>query len=191
VRAALALLLAAVVVASGSPPAAAGGAGYRFDGGTSAERRAVAAALAALAASTFDWSIVPAEVTIHIAPDVETRSAPAEIWLDSGLLTGGRFAWGLIQHEYAHQVDFFLLDAAARATLTAALGGDAWCYEVPGLPHQAYGCERFASNLAWAYWPSKDNCLRPLRADDEAGSLPPARFRSLLTQLLALPTTRP
>ena len=181
-RAALALLAAVMAVTAWTASAAARGGDYRFDGGTQAQRRQIAAALDA---STFDWSLVPARVTIHVADDVESGAAPGEIWINAGLLGGGRFAWGLIQHEYAHQVDFFLLGAAARATLASTLGADAWCYEVPGLPHARYGCERFASSLAWSYWPSKDNVLRPAAPADEAASLPPARFRALLTQLLA------
>jgi len=184
VRTPLVVLLSFVAAASWVGAAAARGGHYRIDGGTGAERRQVEAALDA---SSFDWGLVPLEIVIHIARDTETRAAPGEIWLNAGLVDAGTFAWGLIQHEYAHQVDFFLLDAPARDVLVSALGAQAWCYEVPGLRHQQYGCERFASSLAWAYWPSKDNCLRPTRRADEAGSVPPARFRALLTQLLSHP----
>ena len=31
---------------------------------------------------------------------------PGQIWLDASLLDSGRFSWGVVQHEYAHQVDF-------------------------------------------------------------------------------------
>lgn len=184
-KALLALLAAAVAAGACVSSAAGRGGNYGFDGGTPFERRQV---VAALDASTFDWGSIPARVTIHIADDVETQAGRGEIWLNSGLLDGGRFTWGLIQHEFAHEVDFFLLDDAARETLTSALGATAWCYEVPGLAHDQYGCERFASNLAWAYWPSKDNCLRPLTKADEAGSVPPARFRNLLARLLLQPS---
>ena len=183
-RALLALLVAAVAAGACVSSAAGSGGNYEFDGGTASERRQV---VAALDASTFDWGAIRSRVTIHIADDVETQAGRGEIWLNSGLLGGGRFAWGLIQHEFAHEVDYFLLDEAARETLASALGATAWCYEVSGLRHDQYGCERFASNLAWAYWPSKDNCLRPLTRADEAGSLPPARFRALLARLLPQP----
>ena len=63
--------------------------------------------------------------------------------------------------EYAHQVDFFVLDPSRRAVLQQRLGASAWCYEVSGLAHGANGCERFTSMVAWAYWPSKDNSYRP------------------------------
>jgi hypothetical protein len=52
------------------------------------------------------------------------------------------------------------------------------------LGHSAAGAERFASTLAWAYWPSHDNSLRPTAADDEAAALPPSRFRALVSLLL-------
>jgi len=177
----LAILFSAVLATCWAGSAAARGGHYTFDGGTPVEQRQVEAALDT---SSFDWGLVPSEITIHIAPRTDTRAAPGEIWLDAGLVDAGTFAWGLIQHEYAHQVDFFLLDASARAALASALGAPAWCYEVQGLRHQQYGCERFASSLAWAYWPSRDNCLRPIAKADEAGSMRPARFRALLARLL-------
>jgi hypothetical protein len=66
---------------------------YRFDGGTPAERSGVRAALRA---SSFDWRVVPGVVTIHIVPDLgASEAAPGEIWLDTGLLDTGMFAWGV------------------------------------------------------------------------------------------------
>jgi hypothetical protein len=163
-------------------PAAADGGRYAFDGGTAAERAQVSAALDA---SEFDWSVVPARVTIHIAPDATSSAAPGEIWLDANLLDAGTFSWGVVQHEYAHQVDFFLLDDADRASLLRVLGGDTWCDGgSQPLPHASYGCERFASTLAWAFWPSPQNCMRPLGAHDETSSLAPAVLRTLVRRLL-------
>jgi hypothetical protein len=176
----LAVLLVALALTG---QALAGGGNYAFDGGTAHERSAVRAALEA---SSFDWGLVPVQVTIHIAPGLSSEAARGEIWLDADLLDSGRFAWGTIQHEYAHQVDYFLLDDAKRAQLQAALGGSDWCYSVPGLAHGAYGCERFASTLAWAYWPSVYNAMRPGSPEDEAGSLSPRPFRELLGRLLRL-----
>jgi hypothetical protein len=165
----------------------AGGGNYVFDGGTPAEQLQVRAALDA---SSFDWSLVTAQITIHIARDIpSSQASPGEIWLDAGLLATGRFSWAFVQHEYGHQVDFFLLDAAKRAGLERALGAQTWFYDRP-LPHAAYGCERFASTLVWAYWQSPDNALEPTSALDESGAMAPAAFRALLTGLLRLPTTR-
>ena len=176
--------LAALVLAA---EARAAGGNYRFDGGTPAEQRQVRAALDA---SSFNWSLVPVQITIHIARDIpSSQAAPGQIWLDAGLLDSGEFSWAFVQHEYGHQVDFFLLDDAKRATLQQALGGLEWFYGEP-LPHSAYGCERFASTLAWAYWQSPDNALEPRSASDESGGMPPAQFRTLLTRLLRTPTTR-
>jgi hypothetical protein len=166
--------------------ARAGGGNYTFDGGTPAEQSQVRAALDA---SDFNWSLVPVQITIHIARDISSsQAAPGQIWLDAGLLKSGQFSWAFVQHEYGHQVDFFLLDDAKRATLELALGGQEWFYGEP-LRHSAYGCERFASTLAWAYWQSPDNALEPLSTNDESGGMPPAQFRALLTRLLRTPTT--
>ena len=68
---------------------------------------------AALTASSFNWSLVRVQITIHIARDIPSSQAtPGQIWLDAGLLDSGEFAWAFVQHEYAHQLDFFLLDDA-------------------------------------------------------------------------------
>ena len=168
------LLAALLTVAIGAPPAAGGGGNYVFDGGTRVERAQVRAALDA---SLFDWSLVPEQITIRIAPGLACSARAGTIELDSGLLHAGRFGWGVIQHEYAHQVDFFLLDDGMRARLTASLGGASWWQTASGLSHQELTSERFASTLAWAYWPSPDNVFR-------AGS--PADFRALLGGILGI-----
>ncbi len=107
-----------------------------------------------------------------------------EIWLDANLLDAGTFARGGVQHEYAHEVDYFLLDDVRRARILPLLGGSAWCYDVAILPHAQYGCERFASTLAWSYWPSADNCMKPEGRGDESAAMPPRRFRAFLDALL-------
>jgi hypothetical protein len=177
----LLLALLAGVLATSSPAGAAGG-DYVFDGGGPAARAEVRAALDA---SAFDWGLVPTQVTIHLVRGVHPHSLPAHIYLDPGLLRAGRFAWAVVQDEYAHQVDFFLFDDALRARLTRLLGGRAWCRSVPGLSHAEYGCERFASTLVWSYWPSARNAYRPESASDESASMHPGRFRALMAQLLA------
>lgn len=177
-------LLVAVSLALGLPgTAVAGGGNYAFDGGTGLRRAQVRAALEA---STFDWGVVPARVTIHIRADIPTRATPGHIWLDAHLVASGRFGWAAIQDEYAHQVDFFRFDAATRHHLTGALGARDWCYGVAGLDHAEYGCERFSSTLVWAFWPSKHNAYRPTSADDESAAMPPQQFRTLVTGLLGI-----
>jgi hypothetical protein len=177
------LLLPAVLLASLALPgtAFAGGGNYGFDGGTRAQQSQVRAALEA---SSFDWGAVPAHVTVHIRRGTPTQATPGHIWLDAALVDSGRFAWAAIQDEYAHQVDFFLFDTATRSRLTAELGARDWCYGVRGLAHAEYGCERFASTLVWAYWPSKHNAYRPSSRRDESAAMEPRRFRALLTSLL-------
>ena len=164
-----------LVAAVAAPPAAARGGNYVFDGGTRYERTQVRAALDA---SLFDWDLVPQQITIRIAPGLAPAAEAGTIDLDADLLDAGRFAWGVVQHEYAHQVDFFLLDDGMRAQLAAELGGRSWWPTPNELPHQALTCERFASTLAWAFWPSPDNVMRP--------DAPPAVFRALLDGLLGL-----
>jgi hypothetical protein len=177
----VAMLVAVLALIWAAGSRAAGG-NYSVEGGTAAQQAEVHAALDA---STFDWSRVP-HVSIHLAPGEESRAVPGQIWLDSDLLSSGRFAWAIVQHEYAHEVDFLLLSDTHRAKLDAALGGTEW-YPGSGLEHAQYGCERFASTLAWAYWPSDANSLRPAGPDDESAAMEPARFRALMTQLLGLP----
>jgi hypothetical protein len=182
-----AVLLAAVflgVALLNSPASAqAAAGGYTFDGGTSRERAVVHAALGA---SSFEWSLVPGHVTIHITRGSGSYSTKGNIWLSAKLLSHGRSAWAVVQHEYAHQVDFFLFNARVRTVLNRALGGTAWWAGRAGeeLRHSQYGSERFASTLAWAYWPSPHNTLIRY-AHAEATAMPPARFRTMLSGLVA------
>jgi hypothetical protein len=178
----LAVLTAAACLAFPAATAGAGGArDYRFDGGTKQERETV---VAALRASSFDWSVVPGPIAIHIVDGEPSRSIPGEIWLDADLLDAGEFAWGVVQHEYAHQVDYLLFDEAQRALLLKRLGGRDWCYGTPGLAHDQYGCERFASTLAWSFWPSPENSMRPTGRRDESAAMAPAKFRALVWAVL-------
>jgi hypothetical protein len=170
---------AAALALSGNAHAAGGN--YVVDGGTSKQRAQVKAALDA---SAFNWSIVPAKIKIHVAPVGVSRATPGQIWIDSRLLDSGRFAWGIVQHEYAHQVDFLLFDAPTRMRLNRLLGGKAWCWQTAGLKHEEYGCERFASTLAWAYWPASDSAMRPQSKHSESAAMSPARFRGLMAQIL-------
>jgi hypothetical protein len=173
------VLTAAVYVAFPAGMAAAGGS-YTLDGGTKKERETV---VAALQASSFDWSVVPGPIAIHIVRGEPSRAIPREIWLDADLLDAGEFAWGVVQHEYAHQVDYLLFDDAERALLLRQLGGRDWCYGVPGLAHDQYGCERFASTFAWSFWPSLENSMRPTGPRDESAAMAPAKFRALVSRL--------
>ncbi len=172
--------LVAAVFAAAPSAAHAGGGHFVFAGGTRAERDVV---VQALNASAFDWDLVPDTITIHIVPGVDSQAYRGNIRLDANLLDAGMFAWGVVQHEYAHQVDFDLLDDAKRARLLQLLGGSAWCDQTLALPHDEYGCERFASTLAWSYWPSPENCMRPESATDESAAMPPARFRAVLASI--------
>jgi hypothetical protein len=162
--------------------AAAVGGHYVFDGGSTAQRAQVRAALDV---SSFNWSLVPAQIAIHIAPGASTSAVPGGIWLDANLLDAGTFSWGVVQHEYGHEVDFFLLDENARARLLRVLGGRVWCHEsAQRFAHREYGCERFASTLAWAFWPSPENCMRPSGPQDETSAMPAGDFRALVRLLL-------
>jgi hypothetical protein len=166
-------------------PAFAGGGSYAFAGGSATEQATVHAALDG---SSFDWSLIPQTITVHVGAYGDSYSTYGNVFLDATLLDSGRFSWGVVQHEFAHQVDFFLLDDAKRALLQQQLGGMDWCYTITGLAHAQHGCERFASELAWAYWPSADNSMRPSATNDEAGAMPVAAFRALLAELLGIPS---
>jgi hypothetical protein len=125
---------------------------------------------------------------VHIGAIGGSYSEAGNVYLDGSLLNSGRFAWGVVQHEFAHQVDFLLLDDSKRALLESALGGKDWCYSVTGLAHSDYGCERFASELAWAYWGSADSSMSPAATRGESNNMPVSQFRALLAQVLAVPS---
>jgi hypothetical protein len=181
----LVLLLVTACALGTAAPALAGGGNYTFQGGSAKEQTTVKQALNA---SAFDWNLVPQQIVVHIAPSISSEATLGAIWLDSNLLDAGIFSWGVVQHEYAHQVDFYLLDSAKRATLQTALGGSDWCYSVAGLAHAQYGCERFASTLAWAYWPNAQNSMKPNGAKDESAAMDPAKFRQLMSLMIGAPT---
>jgi hypothetical protein len=175
-------LLTALLALGWTGTAAAQGGSYVFDGGDSYERTQVRSALRV---SSFNWSVVPERIVVHIAPDLPCSTAsPGEIWLDSNLLDAGTFSWAIVQHEYAHQVDFFLFDDADRAFLQPKILGFSW-WQNGMLPHDQVTSERFASTLSWAYWPSRKNSLRPSSPNDESAAMAPAKFRALITQVLA------
>jgi hypothetical protein len=167
--------------------ALAAGGNYTVVGGTPRNATQIRRALNA---SSFNWSLVRAPITIHVAAGSESSSTPGNIWLSPGLLASGSFSWSVVQHEYAHQVDFFLLDDAERAVLTRQLHASDWCYGTKGLSHGQYGCERFASTLAWAYWPDRRNSERPTSATDESAAMAPPRFRSLVAKMLGVNPVR-
>jgi hypothetical protein len=175
VAAAVAMLVFAAPVTPATGP-------YTIEGGTPTQRAQVRRALAA---SAFDWNLVRAVVKVRITRDPATWARPGQIILSADLLDTGRSSWGIVQHEFAHQVDFFLLDEVDRLQLARFLGGMTWWpSRAPGLGHRAYACERFASMLAWAYWPSRQNALRPRSRSDESAAMEPARFRALLAEVL-------
>lgn len=171
------LLLCTVVAATLLPPVGrATGGRYAFTGGTPREQAEVGRALAA---SSFDWNVVPVRVAIHIERGVSSNATPGQIWLDADLLDAGAFAWGVVQHEFAHQVDFLALAAPARALLVHELGANVWCAD-GAVRRDGLGCERFASMLAWSYWPSPENCMRPA----VSSGLSARRFRTILAALI-------
>ena len=169
-----------------APAAFAAGGNYSFDGGSQAEQTQVTAALNA---SSFPWGVVPGPVVVHIQRDVASAAAPNQIWLDANLLDSGRFSWGVVQHEYAHQVDFALLDDASRAQLHSILGGSAWS---GAEGHSNLDSERFADLVSWSYWSSSDNVMKPLSTQDEGGQVTPTVFGAALAAILpGLPTASP
>jgi len=182
----LVLLILAFAVMASAPAAFARGGNYAFDGGTSAQRAQVDKALNA---SSFDWSVIRGQVTVHIGR-FDSHASAGEIWLDARLLDSGRFSWGVVQHEFAHQIDFSLLTSENRVELERLLGAKAWCWDTSGLQHADYGCERFACTLAWAYWQNGDNCMKPASKHDESAGMTPAAFRATLARMLGVPSLK-
>jgi hypothetical protein len=183
-RGRLLLFFAALLISAAIPSTAlAIGGNYVIAGGNAFEQSQVRQALAA---SSFNWSVVPGPITITITPQPVSEALPNQIFLDPGLLDTGQFSWGVVQHEYAHQIDYALLDDATRAQINTALGGTVWCYEdsTGVLLHSQYGCERFASTIAWAFWQSPYNCMKPSAIGGESGGMAPAAFRALVTTIL-------
>ena len=182
------IAVAALMVLAWAGSASARGGKYVFDGGTLKQQAQVRVALAV---SSFNWSIVPTTVTIHLHKGTGTYAMPGEIWLDTDLVSSGTFAWGPIQHEYAHQVDFFLLNDGQRTRLNGLLGGKVWSH-TPGTAarhgpdHTSLGAEHFASTLAWSYWQSPANSLKPTSKKDESAAMAPGKFRALLAQMLGV-----
>jgi hypothetical protein len=177
------ILLATISLFASAGGAQAAGGNYVFDGGSPKARSTVRAALNA---SSFDWNVVSARVTIHLTPIARSQAVKGEIWLDPKLVDAGVFSWGFIQHEYAHQVDFFRFNDEQHASWLDRLGGVSW-WQSGRAPHSRLGSERFASTLAWAFWPSKQNALRPHSTSDESAAMAPERFRQLLAKQLDAP----
>ena len=174
--AAAVFLVLAIVEAQAT---AAGRGGFSFDGGSPRERSTVRSALEA---SAFDWNVIAGHVTVHIKAG-GCYAGKGQIWLDPQMLAHGRDAWGVIQHEFAHQVDYFLLDDRTRLKLTGLLGAKVWSPGGRIYRHREYGAERFASTLAWAYWPSAHNSVYR-RAHAEATAMPVLKFRRLINTLI-------
>jgi hypothetical protein len=182
----LSLAVAGCALCCGAPALGSGGQ-VVFAGGTPAMQAQVRDALAV---SSFDWDVLPQAIAVHIAPlEAGSYATPGNVYLDSSLLGSGEFSWGVVQHEFGHQVDFLLLHDDDRAQFEADLHAKDWCYEVPGLTHADQGCERFASELAWAYWPSPANSMRPADVGDESDGMQPAAFRALLAGVIGTPGT--
>jgi len=186
----LSLVVALPVTLALSGNALASGGNYVFQGGTPYQQLQVRDALNA---STFNWSLVTQQVTIDISPSVvQDQSTPGQIFLNPSLLDSGEFSWGVVQTEYANQVDFLLLPQQDDAMFDTALGGTAWCYlDQAGLQLSQYGCERFAATLTWAYWQSPDNCIQPSEVGADAAGMPPAAFRALVASVLGNVTSAP
>jgi hypothetical protein len=173
------ILLAVLFVLLVPANADAAGGSYTFSGGSESARAAVRDALEA---SAFDWSLVPEPVTIQIADCGCAGARPGVIVLDETLLEsipyGRAYTWGIVQHEYAHQVWWLALDDVQRSFLRGRLRALDLCYEQSGISPDGHACERFASTLAWAYWPNAGN---PMRADSAMSA---RRFRALMVSFL-------
>jgi hypothetical protein len=174
-------LLAVLAVLAVPGKAAAADVALEFSGGSDAARAEV---VAALDASAFDWSLIGRPVTVQIFDCGCAGSRPGVVVLDETMLAsspyGRAYTWGIVQHEFAHQVWWYALDEGRRIELQTVLGGADLCYEQPGLAHDAHACELFASTLGWAYWPAAGN---PMQAERAMGA---RQFRRLLSGMLGV-----
>lgn len=191
VRTAFLAFLVAALLLPGT--ALARGGKVAFVGGTPDEQQQVTDALRV---SAFDWNVLPAVVDVHIVPGADSHALPGDVYLDSNLLDACSLSWGVVQHEFAHEFDFFFLSASDHAALLQTLGGPAWFASGPvgaapdgQVLHEQLASERFASTFAWAFWPSSANVLKPKSKHDEAAAMAPARFRTLIASLVARSAT--
>lgn len=179
IRVTVAALAAALLVA---PAALAKGGHVRFDGGTPDEHLTVKEALAV---SKFNFNIVRRTIIVHILPGGD-RSEPGAIWLDPKRLDLGAFAWGAVQHEFGHQVDFLVMTDIQRAKFNAFFGTPSWTppADWDGLTgHESIGRERFASMIAWTFWRDRIwNDESPKYKPIESGA-DPKKFQALLMKM--------
>lgn len=189
-------LLAAVVAALFLAGSAVAGT-VNVDGGTPFEQQQVRLALAA---SKFDYGQIPAPVTVHVVPPSDAHleggvdagySIPGEVWISSRWLDFGAAGWGFVQHEFGHEIDYYVLTDAQRAALLSHLdptgSTTSWCDH--SVAYDARPCEWFASELSWAFWPVGANLQDPTTTKGLSGHLPPDQFRAAVESLgLAQPT---
>ena len=175
------VLLAALAALALPGTAGATDVALEFSSGSDAARAEV---IAALDASAFDWSLIGRPVTVQIFDCGCAGSRPGVVVLDETMLAsspyGRAYTWGIVQHEFAHQVWWYALDEGRRIELQTVLGGADLCHEQPGLPHDAHACELFASTLGWAYWPAAGN---PMQIERAMGA---HHFRRLLSGMLGV-----
>ena len=130
-------LLAALASLALAGTAQAAGGNYVIQGGSP---EAQATVRSALDASRFDFSRIPDQITIRISRCGCAGARPGLIVLDQDVVLdtslGAKYSWGLIQHEYAHQVDYLLFQDSDRSAILRRLGGNDWCYESEGLAHR-------------------------------------------------------
>lgn len=169
--------------------AAARGGKVAFAGGSPAEQHQVTAALRV---SSFDWNVLPAVVDVHIVRGADSYALPGNVYLDANLLDADSLSWGVVQHEFAHEFDFYFLRAADHSSLLLALGGVTWFASAPfgaapdgQVAHGELAAERFASTFAWAFWPSAENVMKPSSKQDESAAMAPAQFRALIASIVA------
>lgn len=184
----LAVMVAALIFAG---TAAAKGGSFAFDGGTPFEQQQVTQALAV---SSFDFSQVTQAITVHIVPSTDPHlaggteagySTPGDVWLSTYWLEFGQLGWGIVQHEFAHEIDYYVLTDAQRADLLKHLDPSgsttSWCDHAA--LYEARPCEWFASELAYAFWPSDANIQAPNYTGNLSGHMTPTAFRAELDSL--------
>ena len=134
-----------------------------------ARRRQQATVRAALEVSSFDWSVLPARSSSTSRRSAAPTPRPATSTSTARCSTpaASRGASSSTSSHTRSTSSSSTTRSARRSTQRSAAATGATAS--PGLAHSAYGCERFASELAWAYWPSADNSMSPAATHGESG----------------------
>ena len=133
-------------------------------------------------ASSFDWSLIPGTITVHIGGlrRLVLGLRATSTWTPPSL-DSGRFAWGVVQHEFAPPGRLLPLRRRASGhSCSQCARRQGLVLSVPSLDALRLRLRALRLELAWAYWQSPDNVMKPQKTERRvAASCPCAQFRAL------------